>query len=219
MGGKMDGSAIRHSENFMNKTQGACSQHPEGCPEGSHRSSNQKLRVIEPYRSKDGVTAEVYFSKLGGTGAVVIEADTGTGEEAEVVLSMQKAHDLMLWLRCALGMNAVETKALNAAMTQEMQRAEWRHIHSVLREAQQRIQADGVRHSWMDGAIGIAEARAKGEGLSEEPEGCRYPMSYGKRCDAYPNCECGRTPEKAAALRCSHSSNSTEKRFSDDRSK
>ena len=73
------------------------------------RPSNQKLRLIEPYRSKDGVTAEVYFSKLGGTGAVVIEADTGTGEEAEVVLSMQEAHDLMLWLRCAIGMNAVET--------------------------------------------------------------------------------------------------------------
>lgn len=66
-------------------------------------SSNTKLLVIEPYRSKDGVTAEVYYSKLGGTGAVVIQADTGSGEEAEVVLSLQEVYDLALWLQCALG--------------------------------------------------------------------------------------------------------------------
>ena len=61
------------------------------------------LRVIEPFGSKDGVRAEVYISKLGGKPVVVIEADTGSGEDAEVVLNVREAHDLMLWLQCALG--------------------------------------------------------------------------------------------------------------------
>lgn len=28
-----------------------------------------------------------------------------------------------------------------------------------------------------------------------ETEGCRYPMSGGRRCDQYPNCECGPSAE------------------------
>jgi hypothetical protein len=66
----------------------------------SDRTSN--LRIIEPYRSKDGVTAEVTKYFLGGAGCVVIQADTATGDEAEVTLSAKEAHDIMLWLQCAL---------------------------------------------------------------------------------------------------------------------
>jgi hypothetical protein len=84
-------------------------------------------------------------------------------------VSSPEDRELLIWAANQIESSADETKALNATMSQEIQRAEWRHIHSVLRQAQQRIQAEGVRHSWMDGAIGIAEARAKGEGLSEEP--------------------------------------------------
>lgn len=77
-------------------------------------TKNLSLRFIEPFRSKDGVQAEVYKYSLGGEGCVVIKADTATGEEAEVTLNIVEAHDLMLWLQCALGLDkpssAVEPK-------------------------------------------------------------------------------------------------------------
>lgn len=72
-------------------------------------SPTSNLRVIEPFRSKDGIRAEVYKSKLGGKPVVVIESDSGRGEDAEVVLNVREAHDLMLWLQCALELPAVET--------------------------------------------------------------------------------------------------------------
>lgn len=89
---------------------GRCDECPECVP-----TSN--LRVIEPFRSKDGVGAEVYKSKLGGKPVVVIEADNGTGDDAEVVLNVQEAHDLMLWLQCALSAetSSVETTERSCA--------------------------------------------------------------------------------------------------------
>ena len=71
------------------------------------------LRFIEPLRSKDGVRAEVYKSSLGGAGAVIIEADTATGDDAEVTLSAREAHDLMLWLQCALSCDSAAEAACN----------------------------------------------------------------------------------------------------------
>jgi hypothetical protein len=73
------------------------------------RTSN--LRVIEPFRSRDGVEAEVFVSGIGAAPIVVIKANTDAGEDAETVLNVHEARDLMLWLQCALGLPAVETTA------------------------------------------------------------------------------------------------------------
>ena len=79
------------------------------------------LRVIEPFRSKDGVKAEVVKYSLGGAGCVVIQADTATGDEAEVTLNATEAHDLILWLQCALSMRPDETTAVKLAGSAALQ--------------------------------------------------------------------------------------------------
>lgn len=81
-----------------------CDGSPEPTPEPL--PSNSKLRVIEPYRSPEGVTAEVFFTKLGGTGAVVLNDTVPSFGEQEIVLGLREAHDLMLWLQCALGLQS-----------------------------------------------------------------------------------------------------------------
>lgn len=42
-----------------------------------------------------------------------------------------------------------------------LERAEWVHVASVLAQAQQKLESGGERHSWLDGAIDMARARAK----------------------------------------------------------
>ena len=50
--------------------------------------------------------------------------------------------------------------ALTAALATETVRNEWWIVFDTLREAQKRMEKDGIRSSWMDGAIGIAKERA-----------------------------------------------------------
>jgi hypothetical protein len=59
---------------------------------------SKKLSRIEPYRSKDGVRAHVFPSRLGGDDIVIIEADTAAGENAEVVLNVAEVASLRDWL-------------------------------------------------------------------------------------------------------------------------
>lgn len=40
-------------------------------------------------------------------------------------------------------------------------KAEWKHVLMVLKEAQKRLEATGERHTWMTGAIDIAERNSK----------------------------------------------------------
>jgi len=51
----------------------------------------------------------------------------------------------------------------------------------------------GVEQATTPDEIGIFEAAVFLESLPDETDGCRYPMSYGKRCNVYPDCECGRS--------------------------
>lgn len=37
---------------------------------------------------------------------------------------------------------------------------DWRIVFDTLREAKKRLEKDGERHSWMDGALAIAKDRA-----------------------------------------------------------
>lgn len=45
----------------------------------------------------------------------------------------------------------------------ELERMEWKAIASALADAQLRLEADGVRHSWLDAPLDVAKARAAGE--------------------------------------------------------
>jgi hypothetical protein len=43
----------------------------------------------------------------------------------------------------------------------ELARIEWSFIEKTLREARDRLEANGTRHSWMDPAVNIASERAR----------------------------------------------------------
>jgi hypothetical protein len=64
--------------------------------------SSSKLRVIEPLRVYGHILAEVFVSSIGLPPALAMQFDTEDGGEASVTLTAREAHDLMLWLRCAL---------------------------------------------------------------------------------------------------------------------
>lgn len=66
------------------------------------QAPSKKLTQVEDYRSKDGVRAHVFPSRLGGDDIVVIEADTAAGDDAEVVLNVAEVASLRDWLTSAL---------------------------------------------------------------------------------------------------------------------
>jgi len=47
------------------------------------------------------------------------------------------------------------------ATDRELEDADWAIVAHALGKAQEYLQADGVRHSWLDAYRGVAESRAK----------------------------------------------------------
>ena len=93
-----------------------------------NKSSNPKLRTVEPFHSSDGVEAEVYFGSIGRPSIVVIAANTAKGDPAEVTLDARECHDLMLWLQCALSAEppAVETSERDGPSTCAYEGHDWK---------------------------------------------------------------------------------------------
>ncbi|MGQ0834979.1 MAG: hypothetical protein ACT4O5_08700 [Gammaproteobacteria bacterium] len=82
-------------------------------------SPSKKLNKAEDYRSKDGVRAHVFASRLGGDDIVVIKANTAAGDDAEVVLNVSEVASLRDWLTSALPASALEPTPRHCEMEQE----------------------------------------------------------------------------------------------------
>lgn len=78
-----------------------------------------KLRSIEPFRMNGFTLAEVFVSSIGLPHALAMQFDTEDGGEASVTLTAREAHDLMLWLQCALGLSGASTHETPAPLTDE----------------------------------------------------------------------------------------------------
>jgi len=70
-------------------------------------SVNSQLRVIEPFRMHGYTFAEVFVSAIGLPHALALTFDTEDGGEGTLTLTARDAHDLMLWLQCALSKSSV----------------------------------------------------------------------------------------------------------------
>jgi hypothetical protein len=74
----------------------------------------------------------------------------------------------------------LKPKPLAQMSIEELELANWRHIWGVLQQARDYLQKDGVRHTWLDGAIdiasekslGITTAKQEGTTRSAEPQPC-----------------------------------------------
>ena len=85
----------------------------------------------------------------------------GDGSQVDVAVEMEtsRANDsLQKSIENVLGGLVA---GMHGLTTEDSLCADWRAIHGVLVLAQDRVQKDGTRHTWLDGAIALAKSRSE----------------------------------------------------------
>lgn len=196
---------------------------PEPPPPSRLEALTSKLRTIEPFSSPDGIRAEVEFHKLGGSGCVVVTGDTPGFEQEEVVLSAREAHDLMLWLRCALGLSersASETSCrYEAAVGSVCNKCGRIHDFGPNRCAECKtprlcgVERECLRNRYVRPSVQETKPEPIREGeyfTRMWSAGEAMKCAIDKTCLEYPRCRCGSSPKASApdwvtiTVQCAH---------------